>query len=156
MGMKDFTLVFNGSAIKSRVNFQEGTRQKDRPMQGQSPYLVNLGLFYAHDIWNASLQYNRIGKRLIGVGRNLGSTGDQTVNIPDSYEMPRNSLDLSASVALGRFELKVGARDILAEKVFFKQFNDVTLSDGTEKHVEEVTRAYKPGREFNAMLTYKF
>lgn len=156
MGMKDFTLVFNGSAIKSRVNFSEGSRQKDRPMQGQSPYLVNLGLFYAHDIWNASLQYNRIGKRLIGVGRNLGSTGDQTVNIPDSYEMPRNSLDLSASVALGRFELKVGARDILAEKVFFKQFNDVTLSDGTEKHVEEVTRAYKPGREFNAMLTYKF
>ena len=156
IGLKDFTLVFNGSAIKSRVNFAQGSRQKNRPMQGQSPYLINLGLFYAHNIWNASLQYNRIGKRLIGVGRNLGSTGDQTVNIPDSYEMPRNALDLSASVALGHFELKVGARDILAEKVLFKQFNDVTLLDGTAKHVEEVTRAYKPGREFNATLTYKF
>lgn len=156
LGLKDFTLVFNGSVIKSRVSFPQGSRQKNRPMQGQSPYLVNLGLFYAHDIWNASLQYNRIGKRLIGVGRNLGSTGDQTVNIPDSYEIPRNSLDFSASVALGHFEIKLGARDVLAEKVLFKQFNDVTLGNGTSKTVEEITRSYKPGREFNASLTYKF
>ncbi len=156
IGMPDFTLVFNGSLIKSRVNFEEGSRQKNRPMQGQSPYLVNLGLFYSHGAWNASLQYNRIGKRLVGVGRNLGSTGSQLVNIPDSYEMPRNSLDLSASVRLGKFELKAGVRDVLAEKVLFKQFNDVTLADGTSKTVEEVTRAYRPGRDFNLSLSYAF
>ncbi len=156
MGLKDFTLVFNGSAIKSRVNFDAGSRQKNRPMQGQSPYLVNLGLFYSHGQWNASVQYNRIGKRLVGVGRNLGSTGDQTVNIPDSYEMPRNSLDLSASVALGHFELKLGLRDILAEKVLFKQFNDVTLANGTSKSVEEVTRSYRPGRDMSLSVSYKF
>lgn len=156
MGLRDFTLVFNGSLIHSRVNFAAGQRQKSRPMQGQSPYLVNLGLFYAHKQWNASLQYNRIGKRLIGVGRNLGSTGDQTVNIPDSYEMPRNMLDLSASVSLGHFEIKLGLRDVLAEKVVFKQFNDVRLADGTAKTVEEITRSYKPGRDINASLTYKF
>ena len=156
IGLKDFTLVFNGSVIKSRVNFADGSNQKNRPMQGQSPYLVNLGLFYSHGQWNASAQYNRIGKRLVGVGRNLGSTGDQTVNIPDSYEMPRNSLDLSASVAFGHFELKLGVRDILAEKVLFKQFNDVTLQNGTTKTVEELTRSYRPGRDMSLSVSYKF
>ncbi len=156
LGMRDFTLVFNGSIIKSKVNFAEGSRQKDRPMQGQSPYLINLGLFYSHNQWNASVQYNRIGKRLVGVGRSLGSTADQSVNIPDSYEMPRNSLDLSASVALGHFELKLGLRDVLAEKAVFKQFNDVTLTNGTQKTVEEVTRSYKPGRDMSVTVTYKF
>ena len=157
IGLRDFTLVFNGSIIKSHVNFQAGSRQSNRPMQGQSPYLINLGIFYNHNQWNASVQYNRIGKRLVGVGRNLGSTGDQTVNIPDSYEMPRNSLDLSASLSVGRhFELKLGVRDLLAEKVMFKQFNKVTLPNGIHKTVEEITRSYKPGRDFNASLTYKF
>ena len=82
MGLRDFTLVFNGSLIKSEVKFDKSSRRKDRPMQGQSPYLVNLGLFYNHSDWAASLQYNRIGKRLIGVGRSLGTTADQTVTIP--------------------------------------------------------------------------
>lgn len=102
------------------------------------------------------MQYNRIGKRLIGVGRNLGATGDQTVNIPDSYEMPCNSLDLSASVALGHFSLKLGLRDVLAERVVFKLFNKVQLPNGTSKTVEEVTRRYRPGRDINLAITYKF
>lgn len=156
MGLKDFTLVFNGSLIKSRVQFDKGSRQKNRPMQGQSPYLVNLGVFYTHEAWSASLQYNRIGKRLIGVGRSLGSTGDQTVNIPDSYEMPRNLLDLSVSRQVGHFEFKLGLKDIIGNRVIFKQINDVTLANGTAKSVEEVTRSYRPGRSFSLNVTYKF
>lgn len=152
MGLRDFTLVFNGSLIKSEVKFDKSSRQKDRPMQGQSPYLVNLGLFYNHNDRAASLQYNRIGKRLIGVGRSLGTTADQTVTIPDSYEMPRNLLDLSVARSFGRFELKLGIKDVLGEKVKFKQFNDVTLANGQHRKVEEVTRAYNPGR--NISLTF--
>ena len=156
MHLPDFTLVFNGSLIKSRVHFPAGSRQKSRPMQGQSPYLVNLGLFYSHNAWGASLQYNRIGKRLIGVGRSLGSTGDQTVNIPDSYEMPRNALDLSLSRTLGHFEFKLGLKDIIGQKVVFKQLSDVTLANGCQRHVQEVTRSYRPGRNFSLNVTYKF
>lgn len=156
MGLHNFTLVFNGSLIKSRVQFEKGSRNKSRQMQGQSPYLINLGLFYNHNAWSAAMQYNRIGKRLIGVGRSLGSTGDQTVNIPDSYEMPRNSLDFSFSRTLGHFELKLGLKDVLAEKVVFKQFNDVTLQNGANRHVEEVTRSYRPGRNFSLNVSYKF
>lgn len=103
------------------------------------------------------MQYNRIGKRLIGVGRSLGSTtGDQTVNIPDSYEMPRNSLDISLARRVGHFEFKLGLKDVIGERVAFKQMNDVKLSDGREKQVNEITRSYRPGRNFNLNITYKF
>ena len=125
-------------------------------MQGQSPYLVNVGLFYNHNDWSASVLYNRIGKRLIGVGRSLGATGDQTVTIPDSYEMPRNALDFSLARQFGRWNLRLGAKDILAEKVLFKLFNQVTMADGSSKEVEELTRSYRPGRSFSLTLSYKF
>lgn len=156
IGLPDFTLVFNGALIKSEVKFDKQSRQKDRPMQGQSPYLINLGVFYSHKDWNASLLYNRIGKRLIGVGRSLGSTGDQTVNIPDSYEMPRNSLDFSVARNFGKLNVKLGLKDIIGEKVLFKQFNEVSLPNGTQKEVEEVTRSYRPGRNFSLTLSYRF
>lgn len=156
IGLPDLTLVFNGSLIKSRVFFEKGSREKNRPMQGQSPYLVNVGLFYSHKAWNAAAQYNRIGRRLIGVGRSLGSTGDQTVNIPDSYEMPRNSLDFSLSRQFGHFGVKLGLKDVLGEKVVFQQRNNVTLTDGSTKQVNEVTRSYRPGRSFSLNVSYKF
>ena len=155
IGLPDFTLVCNGSLIKSRVQFADRRLQKNRPMQGQSPYLINLGLFYSHKAWNATALYNRIGKRLIGVGRSLGSTGDQTVNIPDSYEMPRNSLDLGFSYTLKSFTFKVGCKDILGEHVLFKQFNDVQLPTGEHKKVEEITRRYLPGRTFSLGVSWK-
>ena len=155
IGLKDFTLVANASLIKSRVKFDGSPLRKNRPMQGQSPYLVNVALFYQHKAWNASMQYNVIGKRLIGVGRNLGSTGDQTVSIPDAYEMPRHVLDISASHTLGRFTIKAGVKDVLAQRVNFKQFNNVVTADGQHKEVQEVTRSYRPGRNISLSLTYR-
>lgn len=155
MGLRNFTLVFNGSLIKSRVKFDDRSLQRNRPMQGQSPYLVNLGIFYSNAGWNAALQYNRIGRRLMGVGRSYNK-GEQLVNIPDSYEMPRNSLDLSASRQWGHFEVKLGLKDIIGERVVYKQINDVTLNDGTRKKVDEVTRSFRPGRNFSLSLSYKF
>ena len=101
------------------------------------------------------MQYNVIGKRRIGVGRNLGSTGDQTVSIPDAYEMPRHVIDISASHTLGRFTIKAGVKDVLAQRVNFKQFNNVVTADGQHKEVQEVTRSYRPGRNISLSLTYR-
>jgi hypothetical protein len=46
--MKDLTVVFNTSLIKSEINTEKQGFARDsvRIMQGQSPYIVNLGLFY--------------------------------------------------------------------------------------------------------------
>lgn len=161
IGLRGFSLSLNGALIHSRVKFADSSRNTDRPMQGQSPYLVNAGLFYRNDRhqFNAALLYNRIGKRIIGVGRSEGSTGDESnARVPDSYEMPRNSIDFTVSKKfLGeRLELKANVRNLLNEKLFYKQFADVTYSDGTQRSIEQVTRSYNPGRNIGLSATYRF
>ena len=158
IGLRDFSLSLNGALIKSRVTFDKGTNNIDRPMQGQSPYLVNAGLFYNNDEygWNAALLYNIIGKRITGVGNRYGTASDGTArNIPNSYEMPRHSLDISVSKKFGRWSLKLSARDILAQRYLFKQIEEVT-NEGKGKTIEETTRSYKPGRNFNITIGYNF
>lgn len=49
IGLKDLSFVFNGAYIHSKVYFPEGSFERDRAMQGQSPYLINTGLFYQND-----------------------------------------------------------------------------------------------------------
>ena len=160
IGLPYLSWSFNGALIKSKVNFEAGAKEENRPMQGQSPYLVNTGFFYKNKqaALDVALLYNRIGKRIIGVGRSSGSTGsDDNARVPDSYEMPRNTFDFSLTKRFGdSWEIKFNIRDILAEKVQYKQFADVTQADGSTKEVEQITRDYKPGRNFGLQVTYKF
>ena len=160
IGLKDFSWSFNGALIKSKVQFEKGAKEEDRPMQGQSPYLINTGIFYKNAPlkMDIALLYNRIGKRIIGVGRSEGSTGDDSNSrVPHSYEMPRNTIDLSLAKKFGdHLELKLNVRDLLAEKIYYKQFADVTYSDGSKKEVEEIARCYKPGRNIGLQAIYKF
>lgn len=158
IGLRDFSLSFNGALIKSKVQFAAGSNNIDRPMQGQSPYLINTGLFYSNSDygWNAALLYNCIGKRIIGVGNRYGTASDGTArNIPNSYEMPRHSLDLSVAKKFGKFNVKFAIRDILASRYMFKQMEEV-VQNGKERTIEEVTRTYKPGRSFNITIGYSF
>ena len=158
MGMKNFSLSFNGAWIKSRVQFEPGGNNIDRPMQGQSPYLINTGLFYNHQEkgWSAAVLYNRIGKRIIGVGNRYGTGADgSSRNIPNSYEMPRNSIDLSLGKRIKDWEVKLSVRDLLAERCLFKQFEEVTIN-GQKRTIEEVTRSYRPGRTIYLTAGYTF
>lgn len=160
IGLKDFSWSFNGALIKSKVQFEKGSKEENRPMQGQSPYLINTGIFYKNEPlkMDIALLYNRIGKRIIGVGRSEGSTGDDSNSrVPHSYEMPRNTIDFSLAKKFGNhLELKLNVRDLLAEKIYYKQFADVTYSDGSRKQVEEISRCYKPGRNIGLQAIYKF
>ena len=160
IGLKDFSWSFNGALIKSKVQFEKGSKEENRPMQGQSPYLINTGIFYKNEPlkMDIALLYNRIGKRIIGVGRSEGSTGDDSNSrVPHSYEMPRNTIDISLAKKFGdHLELKLNVRDLLAEKIYYKQFADVTYSDGSKKEVEEIARCYKPGRNIGLQAIYKF
>lgn len=153
IGLRNLSWNFNGTWIKSKVKFEENTKEKDRPMQGQSPYLINTGFFYQlpEKGWNASILYNRIGKRIIGVGRSMGSEGDKA-KIPDSYEMPRNAIDINLSKKFGNnLEVKFAIRDLLAEKISFKQFEKTNKGE-----IEQITRQYSPGRNFNLSISYHF
>lgn len=158
IGLPDFSWNFNGALIKSKVDFDASSLESDRAMQGQSPYLINTGIFYQNQKLqlNANVLYNRIGKRIIGVGRVDTSTGSTINNdIPDAYEMPRNAIDVNFSKKFSKsWELKAGVKDILAEKVTFKQFPKFYDANGKLQEREQVTKQYRPGRTFYLSVSY--
>ena len=143
--LKDLTLIFNTSLIKSEINTskQGFARDSVRVMQGQSPYIVNLGMNYSNQEskFSMGLNYNRVGKRIAYVG---------TPNNPHTWELPRNSLDLTIEKGLGKsWSLKAGVKDILNEKVRFVQYY------GPGDSIEMDTYAYRPNRTYAIALVYK-
>lgn len=158
IGLNDFSWVFNGALIKSKVHFGANEPQEDRAMEGQSPYLVNTGIFYegANNGWTASLLYNRIGKRITGVGRLSGTTaGGDAIKVPNSYEMPHDAIDLMVGKRFGGLEVKFGIKDLLGQTIKFQQFGEFTTEN---KKINQTlyTRKYKPGQTFNLSLSYSF
>lgn len=161
IGLKDFSLTFNGSLIKSKVKFNENSgANHDRPMQGQSPYLINAGVFYQNENlgFNTTLLYNIIGKRIVGIGRVSSSSGSSINNdIPDMYEMPRNVLDLIITKKLGdRIEITAGIKDILTSKAKYAQFPKFIDKDGTTHEREQVTKEFKTGQSISLTARYTF
>lgn len=156
IGLKNLSLVFNGAYIHSKVYFAEGSFERDRAMQGQSPYLINTGLFYQLEDkgFSASVLYNRIGKRIETVGVPAQNPND---DIPDIYEMPRNALDLSFSKKVGKYvEIKGGIKDLLNSKIEYKQFLELTETSGAKREVEQLVRSYRPGVTVNLGVSVKF
>lgn len=151
LGMRGLSLLLNATLIKSRVRFDESgiVKTEDREMQGQSPYIVNAGLYYQNEKWGlmSSLLYNRLGKRIIGIGKSNSTTNDVSVNIPDTYELPRNSLDFTVSKKFGKLvELKAGVKDIIGEKVVYKQYPQFYDAEGTSERPIVFTSAQAPGK----------
>ncbi len=160
MGMRNFSLVLNAAWIESNVRFNPGevVSEPDRPMQGQSPYIVNAGLYYASEKLglDVSLLYNRIGERIVGLGKTTGIDPDPNSVIPDSYEMPRNTLDLSLTKRLGRrLELRASVKDLLSEEIVYKQFPHF-VRDGVEHQRCQTTRRYNPGQSVSIGLSVKW
>lgn len=86
-----FTLLANLTWVRSRVSFdsaETGVTSRERPLQGQSPYVVNVALDWIGfgGRTQARVSYNVFGKRIDTVG---------TGKVPDTYEMPRHVVDLS-------------------------------------------------------------
>lgn len=159
MGLPAFSLSLNASWIHSRVRFGDGSLEHDHPMQGQSPYLVNCGLFYQPERagLTVGLLYNRIGKRIVGIGRaDLSGGGTVDNDIPDMYEMPRDALDVVVTKKLGRWELRLSARDVLAQSVRFCQFPRYTDDEGREHERIEVTKRFRPGCTFSLGASVSF
>lgn len=161
IGLPNLTFIFNGSLVASEVQFAKGglVEEKDRPLQGQSPYIVNTGLYYASGEklgLSASLLYNIIGKRIIGVGKTISTDGNTDYDVPDTYEMPRNVVDFTIAKRLGeKFTLKLTAKDLLNEPVEFVQFPTATIS-GAQVEREQVIRSYRPGTSINLGFSYNF
>jgi outer membrane receptor for ferrienterochelin and colicin len=163
-GLNDFTLVINGSLITSKVQFEENLLARNRPLEGQSPYILNAGIFYQNkNNLMISLLYNVIGKRIVAVGR---PSPNQWEDIPNIYEMPRNVLDLTFSKMIGKkIEIKGGIKDILDERVKYAQTINTRVdmnsyTNGMESGLkqfdrQQITKGFYPGRYFSLGISVK-
>jgi outer membrane receptor protein involved in Fe transport len=109
--LKNFTVTGNLSYIHSRV---KDTAELDRPMQGQSPYLINAGLQYDLEKigFTGNLLFNQIGRRILFVGNEA---------ISDIWEAPRPLLDLQLAKKIlnKKGELKLSISDIFNRRAYF-------------------------------------
>jgi hypothetical protein len=148
--LKNFSLFGNYTYIRSQVAFNDlsaGNKEvkADRPLQGQSPYLLNLGLQYTSPVFNASLLYNRVGERLSLVGNN---------EFPNVFERPRNLVDLQLSTKVldKKGELKLNVSDLLNNAFYhYENVNDATsYQDGSDR----LFYAYRPGTTITVSFSY--
>ena len=94
----------------------------DRPLQGQSPYVVNAGIQYesVENGWFGSVIVNRVGRRIafVGVDPKFGDTRQ------DIFEAPRTVLDMQVGKNIGQFNLKFTLGDLFHQDQIFYQDTD--------------------------------
>jgi len=118
-GLREFRFWANAAVIVSRVRFRsdQATLQtsRNRPLQGQSPWVVNLGLGWTGRATGTevNLMYNAFGRRITEVGFD---------RLPDVYEEPVHRLDLTVSQRLGAgFRLRLALANLAYQPVLARQ-----------------------------------
>jgi TonB-dependent receptor len=153
---KDITIVGNVTAGKSQLTPSKagiltGPDALDKaPLQGQSPYTINLGAFYQNDSINfqTSLLYNVYGPRLYALGTKLRS--EESIG-----ELPFHSLDLViAKTFFKHYMLNFGLQNILDSKVVFVK--DIDRNGKFDNKTDKEWGSYKMGRYFSVGLKVKF
>lgn len=122
---RNVSTVLNGSWFKSNVDVPSmpqfpgyaGTRS--RPMQGQSPYLLNASLNYenAGAGTKVSFTYNRAGDYLYAVGANKGQRTDADIMMHG-----RDQLDITWRQRINKvFSINAGVQNVLNAPVLLYQ-----------------------------------
>ncbi len=141
------TATSNIAYIHNNVQFDKGSTLKDRPMQGQSPYVINLGVeFNAGNNTTITALFNQNGRRIYFVGVN---------EFPSVWEAPRPLFDIQWNQKLmkGKADLKLSITDIFNAKAIFYQDVD---DDGTFKSGKDFEfRKFNSGTNINISFTYK-
>ena len=146
--LEKMSLLFNAALIYSKVQLREGAegQSNNRPLQGQSPYILNVGLNYNNTDkdFQVNLLYNVIGKRIFAIGFE---------GYPDLYEMPRNVVDLTFSKGIkDRWVIKGGVTDLLNQAALILQ--DGNQDGKFDRKKDEVMQSYSPGSLFTLGFSY--
>jgi outer membrane receptor protein involved in Fe transport len=122
----DITLFANTAIIKSVVDitsFNTANTDTSVPLQGQSPFVVNVGLQYLNkeNGWVFSSNLNRVGNR-IAIAANQFN--------PALWEKGRTMIDFQVAKSLmkNKIELKLNIQNVLAQDQIF-YLNDYTNAD---------------------------
>jgi TonB dependent receptor/Carboxypeptidase regulatory-like domain/TonB-dependent Receptor Plug Domain len=139
-----FAFTANYSRVESEVKVQTSIDDggnpiyREGPLGGQSTYALNLGLFYASRVLDGAILFAAFGDRLAQFG-----AGQYPTVLPDVYEHPIKSLDLTLGKAISKdLRLKFSAENLLDGAVEFRQGS-------------EVTRRYLPGRKLALAVSFQ-
>jgi len=124
------TVFANYALIRSRVTLNSATATDSvRPLQGQSPYVINAGIQYQNEESGTTISaaFNQVGDRIFIVGSSQE---------PSVWEKGRAVLDLSFNQEVNKkLSLKLTARDLLTPDLIF--YNDIdanqTWSEGDDQ-----------------------
>ena len=153
-GLHGLSLGSNLTLLYSRVDLSQTVGSQtdpDRPMQGQSPFVVNLFAELEPPKWGtqARLLYNVFGERIDSVG----ASGQ-----PNRWEQPRHQLDLAVAQRLPHgFSLRLSAKNLLNSPVQIIQKGTIQAGRGPEfptGYVEGVTFQYRPGTTVSLSVAY--
>lgn len=142
--LHNFTFSGNLALINSKIDLSglsSAEAKTERKLQGQSPYTINMGIYYDNPEIGTSINflYNRYGSRISEVG--LGGFGD-------IEEAGRDLVDFSVSKKfLKSFEAKFTIKNLLGKDIYYSQLvNDIS----------ETVRYYRVGTSYSFSIGYKF
>lgn len=154
--LKDFTFIGNVTVLQSTVKLNSTQASgkettQNRPLFGQSPYLINAGFQYTNTEkgFNASILYNRQGPRLSLVGDPDGA------GFYDIYEKSRNLLDVQVSkkVLNNAGEFKLTVSDIFNNQFAF--YDNADSKPGYSYAAgDRINYAYRPGTTVTVSFSY--
>ncbi len=148
--LRNTSINVNAAWIESNVDIgTSATNQiQNRPLQGQSPYIINTGIYYTDEPSGISVNiaYNVFGPRIFSVGDKI---------FPSWWEMPRNSVDFQLSKTWKkRFETKLNIRNLLDATYSIYQDNNNDNNINTDQ--EAIIRKYRVGTTYTLGFAWKF
>lgn len=148
--IRNFGVVANASYIFSDIKLSKNDNV-GRPMMGQSPYVVNVGLFWTSDStgWQINTSYNVVGPRIV-------IAGIPSLSIADIYEMPRHQLDFSIVKTMGKrknIDVRFNASDLL--NMEFLMLQDANLDSKLDREGDQRIQAFRRGSYFTFGITVR-
>lgn len=148
--LRNTSVNLNAAYIHSNVDVgTTATNQiQNRPLQGQSPYIINIGLYYMDDETGLSMNtaYNVFGPRIFSVGDKV---------FPSWWEMPRQSVDFQiAKIWRNKLETKLNIQNLL--NASYRLYQDNNSDNTINLDHEALIQRYKVGTQFAVAVSYKF
>jgi outer membrane receptor for ferrienterochelin and colicin len=148
--LRNMTINLNAALIESNIDIgTSATNQiQNRPLQGQSPYIVNVGVYYSDEDTGLSVNaaYNVFGPRIFSVGDKL---------FPTWWELPRQSLDFQiAKTWKRRFETKLNFQNVL--NAAYRIYQDNNNNNKIVLDEEALIQKYQVGTLISLGLNWKF
>jgi TonB-dependent receptor len=148
--VNNLSVFSNVAIIKSVVDVSQipGAIASTRPLQGQSPYVLNGGLLY-NDIdkkFSVNLAVNKVGRRIFIVGN---------TQEPDIYENPVTNLDFQVSkTVFENLNMKLNISNLLAQDNVFYQ--DINNNGKLDKSFDNLMVQTNNARTISFSLSYQF